>query len=69
MEEELEIALEDEETFDVGLETDTIEVVTTDYEKLNNLPKINDIELKGNKKLQELGLIELSNNELEEILK
>ena len=34
--EELEIILEDEETFEIELETDTVEVETSDYEKLNN---------------------------------
>lgn len=69
MENELEITIEEEKTFDVELETNTIEVVTSDYEKLNNLPKIHNIELIGNKELEELGLEELSNSELEEILK
>ena len=29
---------------------------TTDYEKLTNLPKINDVELKGNKTTRDLGI-------------
>lgn len=68
MEEELEIILKDEETLDIELETDTIEVVTSDYEKLQNLPSINNVPLIGNKQLQELGISELSNSEIEELL-
>lgn len=49
------------------------EVVTTDYEKLNNIPKINTVELKGDKTAKELKLQEemraLTNLEIEEILK
>ncbi len=73
MEEELEVILEDEETLNVELETDTIEVVTSDYEKLQNLPAINDIKLTGNKIARELGLQEemeeFTNEELKELLK
>ena len=68
MEEELEIILKDEETLDIELETDTIEVVTSDYERLQNLPSINNVPLTGNKQLQELGISELSNSEIEELL-
>jgi len=68
MEEELEIILKDEETLDIELETDTIEVVTSDYERLQNLPSINNVPLIGNKQLQELGISELSNSEIEELL-
>ena len=49
------------------------EVVTSDYEKLNNLPQINDVELVGNKTAEELmlqGIMKpLTNLELEEIFK
>ncbi len=73
MEEELEVILEAEEVLDVELETDTIEVVTSDYEKLQNLPSINDIKLTGNKIARELGLQEemeeFTNEELKELLK
>ena len=83
MEDELKVILEDEDTFDIEmteedkadieLETDTVEVVTTDYEKLNNLPGINEVKLLGNKTPKDLGLQEemsvLSNLEIENILK
>lgn len=39
----------------------------TDYEKLNNLPKINGVELKGNKFFRDLGLEPLTTNQLVEI--
>ena len=32
---------------------------TKDYEKLENLPSINDVELKGNKSLEELGITDV----------
>ena len=83
MVDELEIILEDEDTIDieimeediidVDMETDNIEVVTSDYEQLNNLPKINDVQLKGNKTAKELKLQnemkEITNLELEQIFK
>ena len=83
MEDELKVILEDEDTFDIEmaeedkadieLETDTVEVVTTDYEKLKNLPEINETKLLGNKTSKDLGLQDemraLTNLEIEEILK
>lgn len=42
---------------------------TTDYEALRNLPKINDVELRGNKQLDELGLQEVSNIEIDNLFK
>lgn len=68
-EEEIKITLEEQEELGVDLETDTTEVVTSDYEKLNNLPKINSEILLGDKSFTELGLTELTNSEIEEILK
>lgn len=42
---------------------------TADYEALRNLPKINDVELRGNKQLDELGLQEVSNIEIDNLFK
>ena len=43
----------------VDVETEDIELIEIDnYEELKNKPKINDIELTGNKTLEELGIIE-----------
>ena len=39
-------------------------VGTKDYEQLNNLPKINDVELKGNKTLADLGITKAEANKL-----
>lgn len=41
---------------------------TFNYENLKNKPQINQIELSGNKELSELGLIEMTNSEIEKIL-
>lgn len=56
MEEELEIILKEEDILNIEMETDSIEIVEDNYEKLNNLPKINDVQLKGNKTAKELKL-------------
>lgn len=42
---------------------------TTDYEALRNLPKINSVELKGNKQFEELGLQEVSNIEIDNLFR
>lgn len=42
---------------------------TTDYEALRNLPKINDVEVKGNRKFEELGLQEMTNIEIDEMFR
>lgn len=69
-----EIILDEELNVD-DLELDVVkeEIVTSNYEKLNNLPQINEIKLLGNKTAGDLNLQEkmqaLSNLEIEEILK
>ena len=79
MEDELEINLE-ECNIDISIETrDSVETEiesneevkinsVKDYNKLENLPQIEGVELKGNKTFQELGLAELTNSELEQLL-
>jgi hypothetical protein len=42
---------------------------TMDYEALRNLPKINSVELKGNKQFEELGLQEVSNIEIDNLFR
>ena len=73
MEEDLEVILESEQEMEVGLEEDALEIVTSNYEELNNKPSINNVELLGDKTSKDLGLQEemesLSNLEIEEILK
>lgn len=39
------------------------------YEKLKNLPKINDVELIGNKDFDELGMSEVTNIEIDNLFK
>lgn len=42
---------------------------TSNYEVLSNKPRINDVELRGNKTFDELGMIECSNQDIEDIFK
>lgn len=42
---------------------------TTDYEKLNNKPSINEVELSGDKSLEDLGISPLSNMDILNIIK
>lgn len=41
---------------------------TFNYTNLQNKPQINEIELNGNKTLEELGIIELTNSEIESLI-
>ncbi len=59
--EEVSKSLEIEQTEKVGAESD--------YNKLKNKPQINNIELQENKSFEELGLVPLTNSELEKIFK
>ncbi len=40
---------------------------TMDYENLANLPKLNDVEIKGNKSFDDFGMSEVSNIEIDEL--
>ena len=40
-----------------------------DYEKLKNLPKINDIEVIGNKSFDDLGMTEVTNIDIDNLFK
>ena len=42
---------------------------TNNYDVLVNKPRINDVELRGNKTFDELGMIECSNKDIEEMFK
>ena len=42
---------------------------SNDYEKLLNLPSIEDIQLKGNKSFEDLGLEECSNLEIDSLFR
>lgn len=67
-----EIIVDEEVEID-GIELDVVKekVVTSNYDELNNLPQINDVELVGNKTAKDLMLQEtmtaLTNLELEKI--
>lgn len=41
---------------------------TNDYNHLINQPKINEVRLRGNKSLEDLGLISMSNIDIEALL-
>jgi len=41
---------------------------TIDYEKLNNKPSVNGVELSGDKSLEDLGISPLSDSEIMEII-
>lgn len=69
MNDELDIVLENEEDLNLNLENDFVSDGTDNYENLKNKPKINEVELKGNKGFEDLGLSALSNIELENLLK
>lgn len=70
MEEELVIQLE-EENIEMELEgNETIKTeATSDYRKLINKPKIEGVELVGNKSFDDLGMAGITNFELEKLLK
>lgn len=53
----------------IGLTKEDIMEMVQDYEGLLNLPKINGIEIKGDKRLIDYGYDTVSNIELEDLLK
>ena len=76
-EDELQLDFEDEEELQLELNEDPKGMTEKNYENLINKPKINNIELLGNKTLNDLGIQEkgsyaekrITNTELEEIFK
>lgn len=56
MTDELNVMIEEEQTLNVKLENDSINTGTSNYEELSNKPKINNVELSGNKSLSDLGI-------------
>ena len=59
---------EAKETIDLNLEDINI-ISENDYEKLVKKPRINEVELIGNKTFEELGLEECLNQEIEDMFK
>lgn len=55
--------------YTVGSEEKVMVSGTSDYEKLKNKPRLNGVELVGNKSFEDVGLVALSNSELEKLLK
>ena len=55
--------------YTVGSEEKVVVAGTSDYEKLKNKPHLNGVELVGNKSFEDVGLVALSNSELEKLLK
>lgn len=56
--------------YEIGIQ-ENIELTggTNDYEKLKNKPKINGVELIKNKSFSDLGMNNITNQELEDMLK
>lgn len=46
---------------------DTQQITTSDYEKLNKKPRIENVELVGDKTFEDLGLEEITNQEILDI--
>lgn len=57
---------EENETIDLSLE-DIIIISEKDYEKLIKKPRINEVELVGNKTLEELGIEECTNQDIDDM--
>lgn len=57
---------EAKETIDLSLEKIYI-ISEHDYEKLIKKPRINDVELVGNKTLEELGIEECTNQDIDDM--
>lgn len=69
--EDLDIILDEQNSIDAEIENSDIVPTgtTTDYEKLNNKPKIEGVELVDNRSFEDLGMKSLTNSELENLLK
>ena len=57
---------EEKETIDLSLEDINI-ISEKDYEKLIKKPRINEVELVGNKTLEELGIEECTNQDIDDM--
>ena len=65
---ELIVGVDEEGSLSVDGGNDPGVTVVKDYELLNNKPQIEGNTLIGNKTFEELGLLELSNAEIQEII-
>lgn len=67
---EIEVELVDDEyEIEVDLEDDISEIYIYDYGKITNKPKINNVELVGNKTFKDFGLRPMTNTEIENLFK
>lgn len=68
---EIEVELEAQSEFEIGSQEEVRFSMSTldDYEKLKNKPQLNGVELVGDKSLEDVGLVALSNSELDKLLK
>ena len=64
---EMDVQFAQEKPFVAKL-NDTIGVVTNDYESLKNKPKINGIELDGNRAIEDFAVDKIGNDELRQII-
>ena len=64
----VEIKVIDEPTCQIGVGTEVNYVANDDYEKLRNKPLINDVELVGNKSSRDIGILDLSNTEIDRLV-
>lgn len=69
--EDLDIILDEQNSIDAEIENSDIVPTgtTTNYEKLNNKPQIEGVELVDNRSFEDLGMKSLTNSELENLLK
>lgn len=68
-EEEIINILEEDSEQDISIEEEKVTITSpTSYDQLEDKPKINDVELKGNKTFEDLGAESLTNIEIEEII-
>lgn len=68
-EEEIATILEEDTEQSVEVKDETINITSpTSYNQLDDKPKINDVELSGNKSFEDLGAESLSNLEIEAII-
>lgn len=67
LEEEKQLKLDSSESELLKLSLDESSMVVKDYNKLINKPSINEVELKGDKSFEELGLLPMSNADIDNL--
>ena len=64
----VKVKITDDTTKKVNLKTEINYVSNNDYKKLMNKPQINDVELVGNKSSRDIGIFDLSNAEIDQLV-